>query len=130
MGSSEEHDLLVGQCLEELALMGYAAWENPRRAVQVNGRWVSLTKAGRGDIHVMLSRVLEGALYAIHGELEIKTGQSGQAAKQRSHMRAVRNNGGIYLVIRDRQEIASKLAVLGFMPRDRAYRPSAGPVLL
>jgi hypothetical protein len=129
-GSKEEHDILVKACLEEVALMGFPAWENQRRAVEVKGRWVSLSKSGRGDIHVIISRLLDGNLFGIHGELEIKTGQSGQAGKQRAHMRVVRNSGGVYLVIRDRLEIAPKLAALGFQPRNPDYRPSAGPVFL
>ena len=59
-GSDEAHAQLVKECLEELALMGFAAWENQRRAVQVNGRWVSLSKSGRGDIHVILPRRFDG----------------------------------------------------------------------
>src|SRR4051812_30210339 len=78
-GSDEAHAQLVKECLEELALMGFAAWENQRRAVQVNGRWVSLSKSGRGDIHVILPRQLGGAFLGIHGEVECKTGQSAQS---------------------------------------------------
>src|SRR4051794_29191614 len=104
-GSEEAHARLVRECLEELALMGFAAWENQRRAVQVNGRWVSLSKSGRGDIHVILPRKLEGSLYGVHGEIEAKTGQSTQSTKQRAHMRVVRSSGGVYMVARDRQEL-------------------------
>lgn len=116
-GSNEAHDLLVKQCLEELALMGFAAWENPRRAVQVNGRWVSLTKSGRGDIQVILPRNHGGVVLGVHGEVECKTGQSGQSTKQRAHMRLVRNSGGVYLVIRSRDDLQPSLAKLGFSPR-------------
>src|ERR1700761_1890892 len=73
-GSNEAHEQLVKECLEELALMGFAAWENQRRAVQVNGRWVSLSKSGRGDIHVILPRQIDGQVFGIHGEVECKTG--------------------------------------------------------
>ena len=116
-GSDEAHAQLVRECLEELALMGFAAWENQRRAVQVNGRWVSLSKSGRGDIHVILPRKLEEAIYGIHGEVECKTGQSTQSTKQRAHMRMVRNSGGVYVVTRDRQDMRSELARLGFQAR-------------
>src|SRR4030081_3453129 len=109
VGSSAEHDLLVKDCLEELALMGFAAWENQRRAVQVNGRWVSLSKSGRGDIHVILPRRFAATLYGIHGEVECKTGQSTQSTKQRAHMRMVRNSGGVYIVTRDRRDMRSEL---------------------
>lgn len=97
--------------------MGFAAWENQRRAVKVNGRWVSLSKSGRGDIHVILPRVLDGSLIGIHGEIECKTGQSTQAPKQRAHMRMVRSNGGVYFVVRDRLEVRPELIRLGFTPR-------------
>lgn len=116
-GSLEAHERLVAECLEELALMGFAAWENPRRAVQVNGRWVSLTKAGRGDIQVLLARQAEGRLFGIHGEVECKTGQSGQSPKQRAHMRMVRNSGGVYIVARDRNEMRAELELIGFAAR-------------
>ena len=116
-GSDEAHTQLVRECLEELALMGFAAWENQRRAVQVNGRWVSLSKSGRGDIHVILPRKLEGAIYGIHGEVEAKTGQSTQSTKQRAHMRMVRNSGGVYVVTRDRRDMRSELVQLGFPSR-------------
>jgi len=116
-GSEEAHALLVKECLEELALMGFAAWENHRRAVQVNGRWVSLSKSGRGDIHVILPRLVNGQILGIHGEVECKTGQSTQAPKQRAHMRLVRNSGGVYLVVRSRSDLRPTLASLGFQPR-------------
>lgn len=116
-GSDEAHARLVRECLEELALMGFAAWENQRRAVQVNGRWVSLSKSGRGDVHVILPRLIGVTLVGIHGEVECKTGQSDQSTKQRAHMRAVRNSGGVYLVVRSRDELRPALAKLGFSPR-------------
>lgn len=116
-GSDEAHAQLVKECLEELALMGFAAWENHRRAVEVNGRWVSLSKAGRGDIHVILPRLFDGTLYGIHGEIECKTGQSTQAPKQRAHMRVVRSSGGIYLVARSRTEMRADLVSQGFTAR-------------
>ncbi len=116
-GSNEAHTQLVADCLEELALMGYAAWENQRRAVQVNGRWVSLSKSGRGDIHVILPMQINGAVIGVHGEIEAKTGQSTQSTKQRAHMRMVRSSGGVYLVIRDRVEVRPALAREGFAPR-------------
>lgn len=116
-GSEEAHAQLVRECLEELALMGFAAWENQRRAVQLNGRWVSLSKSGRGDIHVILPRLLDGSIYGIHGEVECKTGQSTQAPKQRAHMRVVRSSGGVYMIARDRQELRPALERLGFVPR-------------
>lgn len=116
-GSDEAHAQLVRECLEELALMGFAAWENQRRAVNVNGRWVSLSKSGRGDIHVILPRLLDGALYGIHGEVECKTGQSTQSTKQRAHMRMVRNSGGVYIVTRDRLEMRQTIIATGFEPR-------------
>lgn len=116
-GSLEAHEKLVKACLEELALMGFAAWENPRRAVQVSGRWVSLTKSGRGDIHVILPRTVGAATLGVHGEVECKTGQSGQSTKQRGHMRMVRSNGGVYLVVRDRSELRPALDELGYPPR-------------
>lgn len=116
-GSDEAHAQLVRECLEELALMGFAAWENQRRAVQVNGRWVSLSKSGRGDIHVILPRQIDGSIHGIHGEVECKTGQSTQSTKQRAHMRMVRNSGGVYIVIRARQEMRCELERLGFPPR-------------
>ena len=112
-GSQEAHDRLVRACLEELALLGLAAWENQRRAVQVKGRWVSLSKSGRGDIHVILRRRFGDVVVGVHGEIEAKTGQSTQAPKQRAHMRMVRTSGGVYLVIRDRTEILPALAGLG-----------------
>lgn len=114
-GSNEAHSQLVRECLEELALMGFAAWENQRRAVQVNGRWISLSKSGRGDIHVILARSMNGVIYGIHGEVECKTGQSTQATKQRAHMRVVRNSGGVYVVSHSRQELRSQLSNLGFI---------------
>ena len=117
LGSIEAHERLVKECLEELALMGFAAWENPRRAVKVGGRWVSLSKSGRGDIHVILSREFGGAMFGVHGEIEAKTGQSTQSTKQRAHMRMVRNSGGIYLVVRTKGELRPKLAAHGFSPR-------------
>jgi hypothetical protein len=120
-GSDEAHTQLVKECLEELALMGFAAWENQRRAVQVNGRWVSLSKSGRGDIHVILPRQVEGQLLGIHGEIEAKTGQSTQAPKQRAHMRVVRNSGGVYLVARDRREMRAALERLGFTSRFQTF---------
>lgn len=116
-GSLEAHEKLVKECLEELALMGFAAWENPRRAVKVNGRWVSLSKSGRGDIHVILPRLIDGRILGIHGEVEAKTGQSGQSTKQRSHMRMVRNSGGVYVVTRSRQAMRADLERLGFSSR-------------
>lgn len=127
-GSAEAHARLVKECLEELALMGFAAWENHRRAVKVNGRWVSLSKAGRGDIQVILPLVvgridgmhgvdLGGKVYGIHGEIECKTGGSTQATKQRAHMRMVRSGGGIYLVARDRHQMREEIIRLGFEPR-------------
>jgi hypothetical protein len=119
-GSLEEHERLVRECLEELALMGFAAWENPRRAVLVNGRWVSLSKAGRGDIHVILPLSIAGGdakSYGIHGEVEIKTGQSTQAPKQRAHMRMVRNSGGFYFLARSKLEMRKAIIAAGFEPR-------------
>ena len=116
-GSEEAHAILVKECLEELALMGFAAWENHRRAVQVNGRWVSLSKSGRGDIHVILPRSVNGQILGVHGEVECKTGQSTQAPKQRAHMRLVRNSGGVYLIVRSRSDLRPTLAGLGFQPR-------------
>ena len=94
-GSQEAHDRLVRECLEALGLMGYAAWENPRRAVKVEGRWVSVNKSGRGDIQVILSRTVGGSVIGTHGEVECKTGASTQSTKQRAHMRMVRSNGGV-----------------------------------
>jgi hypothetical protein len=116
-GSEEAHALLVRECLEELALMGFAAWENQRRAVQVNGRWVSLSKSGRGDIHMILPKLIDGKVLGVHGEVECKTGQSTQAAKQRAHMRLVRSSGGIYLVARHRKEMRAEIERLGFQAR-------------
>ena len=116
-GSNEAHTRLVRECLEELALMGFAGWENQRRAVQVNGRWVSLSKAGRGDIHVILPRRIDGTLLGLHGEVECKTGQSSQAPKQRAHMRVVRNSGGFYFLARSRQEMRQAIVAAGFEPR-------------
>lgn len=116
-GSAEAHERLVKACLEELALMGYAAWENPRRAVQVNGKWVSLTKAGRGDIQVILTTRIQGSLVGVHGEVECKTGQSGQSKHQRTHMRVVRNSGGVYLVAHSRDELRTSLMAAGYGPR-------------
>ncbi|HEX4608223.1 MAG TPA: hypothetical protein VH092_08455 [Urbifossiella sp.] len=116
LGSNEAHEHLVKECLEELALMGFAAWENPRRAVRVDGRWVSLSKSGRGDIHVILQKRIAGSLYGIHGEVECKTGQSTQSTKQRAHMRMVRSSGGVYVVTRDRMELRPALSALGFLP--------------
>lgn len=104
-GSQEAHDRLVAECLEELALMGLAAWENPRRAVKVGSRWVSLTKSGRGDIQVILPVQGNATTHGLHCEIEAKTGQSDQSTKQRAHMRLVRNSGGIYLIVRDRAEV-------------------------
>ena len=115
-GSNEAHQQLVKDCLEELALLGFAAWENQRRAVQVRGRWVSLSKSGRGDIQVILPRRFGELTVGIHGEIECKTGQSTQAPKQRAHMRMVRSSGGIYIVVRDRAEILPAIAKLGFSP--------------
>lgn len=108
-GSIEAHDRLVRECLEELAVMGFAAWENQRRAVKVNGRWVSQSKAGRGDIQVILPLVIGSRRVGIHGEVECKTGQSSQSTKQRGHMRMVRSNGGVYLVVRSREELTSAI---------------------
>lgn len=116
-GSNEAHAQLVKECLEELALMGFAAWENQRRAVQVNGRWVSLSKSGRGDIHVILPLCLDGRLYGVHGEVECKTGRSSQSPKQRAHMRVVRSSGGVYIVARDRLEMRADIESLGFSSR-------------
>jgi hypothetical protein len=116
-GSFEAHEQLVKACLEELALMGLAAWENPRRAVKVNGRWVSLSKSGRGDIHVILPISVGGSLLGVHGEIECKTGQSFQSTKQRGHMRMVRSNGGVYIVVRDRSELRPELNRLGYAAR-------------
>jgi hypothetical protein len=113
-GSEEAHARLVKECLEALALMGFAAWENLRRAVMVNGRWVSLSKSGRGDIHVVLPLRLGGSLYGIHGEVEVKTGQSTQTTKQRAHMRMVRNSGGVYILARSVDELRQSLAAAGF----------------
>ena len=115
-GSEAAHERLVKECLEELALMGFAAWENPRRAVQVNGRWVSLSKSGRGDIQVIIARAVGDTVLGIHGEIECKTGQSGQSTKQRAHMRVVRNSGGVYLVVRSREDVRPGLSALGFNP--------------
>lgn len=97
--------------------MGFAAWENPRRAVKVGDRWVSLSKAGRGDIHVILPLDVDGRFFGVHGEVECKTGGADQAKKQRTHMRVVRNSGGIYIVTRDRQRMRAELEALGFRPR-------------
>ncbi len=116
-GSDEAHSRLVKQCLEALALMGYAAWENPRRAVKVEGRWVSVNKAGRGDIQTILPRLAAGTLVGVHGEIEAKTGQSGQSTKQRAHMRMVRGSGGVYLVTRSAEGLTADLVALGFTPR-------------
>ncbi len=117
MGSLEEHDVLVKACLEELALMGFAAWENPRRAVKVNGRWVSLTKSGRGDIQVILPRRFGEILLGIHSEIECKTGQSTQSPKQRAHMRMVRGSGGVYILTRSRERMRADILAAGFEPR-------------
>lgn len=116
-GSEEAHARLVKECLEALALMGFAAWENLRRAVLVNGRWVSLSKSGRGDIHTILPRWLDGSVVGIHGEVEIKTGQSTQSTKQRAHMRLVRNSGGVYIVARSTDEMRQSLTAAGFVTK-------------
>ena len=116
-GSQEAHDRLVKKCLQALALMGFAAWENPRRAVKVEGRWLSVNKAGRGDIQTILPRTVSGGMVGVHAEVECKTGDSGQSKKQRGHMRMVRSNGGVYLVTRSAEQMRADLAALGFSPR-------------
>lgn len=116
-GSDAAHSRLVRECLAELALMGFAAWENQRRAIKVNGRWVSLSKSGRGDIHVILPMHFDGIRRGIHGEIECKTGRSTQAPKQRAHMRVVRSSGGVYLVVRNASEVGQKLAEIGIWTR-------------
>ncbi len=124
-GSEEAHARLVKACLCELALMGFAAWENHRRAVKVGGRWVSLGKAGRGDIQVIFPAHFDGRTYGVHGEVECKTGSATQRKDQRIHMRVVRNSGGIYLVARSAGQMRDDIVALGFEPRFHAASTSS-----
>lgn len=97
--------------------MGFAAWPNRTGATEIDGRFVAFGKKGSGDIIVVLPRDIGGMLYGIHGEIECKTGGGTQTKHQKAHMRLVRNSGGVYLVIRAREELRPVLAGLGFTPR-------------
>lgn len=130
MNNSVAHTQLVKACLEELALMGYAAWPNNTGALKVDDRFVRYGKRGSGDIFVLLPRLVDGKIYGVHGEIECKTGGAVQMKHQKTHMRVVRNNGGVYLVVRSREEIAAQLATLGFRPTNPAYASSTDAALL
>jgi hypothetical protein len=124
-GSSEAHSQLVKDCCEELALLGFAAWPNRTGAAWIDGRFIAFGKKGSGDILAIFPFLLAGKRYGIHAEVECKTGDAVQNKRQKSHMRMVRNSGGIYLVIRSRQELRAELAGLGFTPPGSAS--AAGP---
>jgi hypothetical protein len=130
MGSNAEHSQLVKDCLEELALMGYVAWPNRTGAGELHGRFIRFGKYGSGDIIAILPMLIGGKLYGIHAELEAKTGDAVQKKHQKTHMQIVRKNGGVYLVVKSRGDVAAQLAALGFQPTNPAYRPSAGSASL
>jgi hypothetical protein len=120
-GSSAAHTQLVKSCCEDLAILGFAAWPNRTGAAKIDGRFISFGKKGSGDIIAIFPFVLAGKKYGIHMELEIKTGGGTQSKGQKAHMRAVQNSGGIYLVIRSREDLKTELSRLGFAPS----RPAA-----
>jgi hypothetical protein len=135
MGSTAEHSQLVKDCLEELALMGYVAWQNRTGAGELHGRFIRFGKYGSGDIIAVLPKLMrdrdgQEQIVGIHAELEAKTGDAVQKKNQKTHMQIVRNNGGVYLVVRKREEVAVELAALGFQPSNPAYRPSSGSAAL
>jgi hypothetical protein len=117
-GSSAAHTALVKECLEELALVGFAAWPNRTGATEIDGRFIAFGKKGSGDILAIFPFVLAGKRYGIHAEVECKTGEAVQNKRQKAHMRLVHNSGGIYLVIRARDEMKRELARLGFSRPD------------
>ena len=119
-GNSAAHTQLVRECCEDLALLGFAAWPNRTGAAKIEGRFVAFGKKGSGDIVAIFPFVLAGKKYGIHAECECKTGGGMQTKGQKAHMRAVRNSGGIYLVIRSRKELKAELARLGFVPPGQA----------
>src|SRR4051812_47618213 len=102
-GSNEAHSLLVKACLVELGLLGYAAWPNRTGATEIAGRYIPFGKRGSGDIFAVLSP--DGR----HCEVECKTGNAVQSKKQKIHMWVVRNSGGVYLVVRSREEMKAGL---------------------
>src|SRR4051812_17010750 len=104
MSDGAAHSRLVRECCEELALMGYVAWPNRTGATKIDGRFIRFGKYGSGDIIAILPTMINGKLYGLHGEIECKTGAAVQKKHQKTHMRIVRNNGGVYLVVRERQE--------------------------
>ena len=106
---------LVRECCEELALSGFAAWPNRTGAAKIDGRFVAFGKKGSGDIVAIFPVVLAGRKYGVHAELEIKTGGGVQSKGQKAHMRAVKNSGGIYLVVRSREGLRAELLRLGFV---------------
>lgn len=127
MGSSAEHSALVLACLEELALMGFAAWPNRVGAAWIDDRFIKFGKKGSGDIAVLLPRSFDGQVVAVHGEIECKTGKAVQRKSQKSHMKVVRSNGGVYLIVRARHEVPDVLRGAGYSPRNSSYRPLPCP---
>ena len=119
-GSSAAHTQLVKDCLEELALMGFAAWPNRTGATEIDGRFIRFGKKGSGDIIGIYPFVLAGKRYGIHLEVECKTGAATQTKFQKAHMRLVRNSGGIYIVARSRDEVRAQLEQLGFAAKQPA----------
>ena len=97
--------------------MGFAAWPNRTGAAQIDGRFIPFGKKGSGDIIAILPRINDGTVYGIHGEIECKTGAATQSKFQKAHMRMVRSSGGVYLVVRAREELRAQLAEAGFSPR-------------
>ena len=123
-GSSAAHSRLVAECVEELALRGYPAWPNQTGMAWRDDRPVRFGKKGSGDIIGCLPRLLnvEGSplLVGVHLEVECKTGEAVQTKKQKAHMRAVLGCGGIYLVIRSRDELRGWLDRNGYVGRPAA----------
>jgi hypothetical protein len=119
-GSSAAHTKLVSECCQELALMGYAAWPNRTGATTIDGRFIRFGKKGSGDILVLLPTMLEGRIFAVHGEVECKTGKATQSKRQRTHMNVVHRSGGVYVVAHSSIEMKSKLADLGYCARSTA----------
>lgn len=110
--------------------MGYAAWANNTGAIPVDDRFIRFGKLGSGDIFAVLPKLIAGRMYGIHAEIECKTGNAVQRKSQKTHMRVVRNNGGVYLLVRARSEVPTQLDALGFQPTNPAYLSSTGPILL
>lgn len=108
MGSSAEHQLLVKQAEEWLAINGYFAWPNQTGAAFRDGQFLKYGKKGSADIlAVIRSR---------HCEFEAKTGDAVQSKNQKIHQRMVEKHGGLYLVFYSVAELIDQLTAAGYPP--------------